>query len=180
MESGLRPKGSVERTCSICKWTSWYDPLSEEATVIPLVCGACIENPEINSKCAACNHSFKSRHRDLVAMRYHPRCDKCKDIPPLQFAKRIHCWSCNCEDGLSDQPAKCCGDATQEKHYPKHCDCEACWQTWYHVCDKHAEDWLHDKSDAEQKAIMRRRGARIIQLEDGWTFEYPPKKLDIN
>ena len=174
LDSGLRPSGMVERTC-VCGWTSWFDPLSEEATAIPFICKGCIENPETGARCSACNHHFRTLFKDLNAMGYHPRCKACKDIPPMQFAKVVHCWCCNCDMPMSSDERPCCGNATQEKHYPKHCDCEACWQTWYHVCDKHAEDWMYDKSDTEQKAIMRRRGARIIELENGWTFEFPKK-----
>lgn len=179
-DSDLRPHGSVERKCTSCGWSSWFDPLSKEAIAIPFVCAQCVNNPETGSRCTACNRHFKSTHLELCAMSHHHRCQECKDIPPLHFAKIIHCWCCNCDNHISaDEPIQCCGNATQEKRYPKHCDCEACWQTWYHVCDKHADDWMHDKSDAEQKAIMRKRGARIIELEDGWTFEYPKKTVPI-
>lgn len=178
LDSELRPKGNMERTCDTCGWTTWFDPLSPEATIIPYICKACIDNPTIGCRCAACNRYFKATHRELCAMGYHPRCEECKDIPPMQFAKVVHCWCCNCGSSIpSDERPGCCGNATQEKHYPKYCDCEACWQTWYHVCDKHAEDWMYDKSDAEQKAIMRKRGAVIIELEDGWTFRYPEKVI---
>lgn len=177
LDSDIRPSGTVERKCSDCGWSTWHDPLSEEADIIPYICKSCIENPIIGCRCAACNRHFKATHKELCAMGHHPRCENCKNIPPMQFAKTVHCWCCNCDSGLpSEESHGCCGEATQEKHYPKHCDCEACWQTWYHVCDKHAADWLYDKSDYEQKAIMRRRGARIIELEDGWTFEFPKKK----
>lgn len=174
-DSGLRPPGMVERECSICRWASWFDPISEEATVIPYVCKGCTENTETNARCRACNRLFKTGHRELQAMGHHWRCHNCKDIPPMQFSKTVHCWCCNCDSSISS--GECCGNATQEKHYPNNCDCEACWQTWYHVCDKHAADWMYDKSDKEQKEIMKRRGARIIELGDGsWTFEFPRNK----
>lgn len=174
-DSGLRPSGSVERECSVCRWSTWFDPLSPEAIVLPYVCKACVENPEIRCKCAACNRMFKAPHRELTAMGYHPRCAECKDIPPMQFAKVVYCWCSKATEKGASYPDEPCGKvATQQKHWRGNADgSEAFWQSWYHLCDDHAADWMYDKSDAEQKAIMRRRGARIIELEDGWTFEYP-------
>lgn len=172
MIDDLRPRGSVERKCDQCGWLSWYDSLSPEATVVPFVCNACITNAVTGAKCAACNRHFKSTHRELCAMRHHPRCEACRDIPPMQFSSEVHCWCCNCD--MFGGSGECCGLATQEKRYPKHCDCEACWQTWYHVCDRHAEDWVDDKPVEEQKAIMRRRGASVVEDADGsWWCEWP-------
>lgn len=164
----MRPRGTMERTCS-CGLTDWHDPLSLEASVLEYVCKRCKTNAPVRTKCSACNHIFISRHLELRSMWPHPRCCMCTDIPPMQFAKRVHCWCCTCEINGS----VCCGDATQEKKMSPIVDSEECWQSWYHVCDSHAEDWTHDKPDIERKAILRKRGAKIIDLGDGaWTFEF--------
>lgn len=168
----MRPRGSVERTCA-CGWSSWHDPLSAGAAAVPFVCAGCRDDPELGCRCSACNRWFRARHRALAAMGHHKRCPDCAGIPPMHFAAEVHCCGCTCGSGLPGGGA-CHGPATREVRWPKGCDCEACWQTRYRVCDACAADWLHDKTPEEQRAIMRRRGARVVELGGGaWTFEWP-------
>lgn len=176
IDSELRPKGSVELECSSCELRSWYDPVSQEVLEVAdgkaFLCDGCIQNKEVSTRCKACNRSFKLRHRDFPKgdASAHLRCPDCKDIPPRQFAKVVHCWST-----LDNQLGVDCPNlATQVKRWPKDCECEACWQDIFHLCDEHAEEWLYDKTPLEQQAILRQRGAKVhVEADGSWWAEWP-------
>lgn len=45
MSDSLRPRGTVQRTCTKCEWSMWFDPLHSNATAIPFVCDECLGIP---------------------------------------------------------------------------------------------------------------------------------------
>lgn len=177
--SELRPSGSVERECSLCHWRAWFDPLAPQATVIPYVCKDCVTNPIVGFKCTACNRHDRKPHRELAAERdrWTHHCQACiaEGVAYRSFAKIVYCWSCS---SISpDHGALTL--ATQIKRYPNPCDCESCWQKFFHVCDACAADWIHDLSNAEYKKRLRARGAIILEMPDGgWTFKWPEPTLN--
>jgi hypothetical protein len=178
-DSALRPAGTVERECSICTWRTWHEPLSREATILPFVCSSCVTNPEIHTTCAACNRRMVLRHRELLAQDpSHPRCGPCALIPPGQFAETVYCWAL---DFHARTPGdRCPNVATQiKRHIGNTCDCPACWQKFYHLCDIHAEQWINDLPEADQKVRFKAQGATIIELTDppgGWMVQWPSTK----
>lgn len=46
MSESIRPRGTVERTCTECGWSMWFDPLHPSATAIPFVCATCKGEPQ--------------------------------------------------------------------------------------------------------------------------------------
>jgi hypothetical protein len=154
----------------------WFEPLSQEATVIPFVCDHCATNPTIVFSCTACNRSGRKPHRDLIAehKEHAQHCDDCiaEGVAYRSFARVVYCWCC--ANYAPDPSYKCGKLATQIKRWPKHCDCPACWQTFYHVCDEHAATWIEDLPLGEQKTILRSRGAEIVEYPDGsWSTRWP-------
>ncbi len=172
----LRPQGTVVRECEICHWQSWHDPLSAEATAIPFVCTACRTNPTIGFTCTACNRQSAKSHRELTAEygEHTHHCAAClaEGVAYRSFAKTVYCAGFAKD---AQNPTERCGNlATQIKRWPKHCDCPACWQTFYHLCDDCAAEWMYDLPAAEQKAIMRARGAIVTDYPDGsWSSRWP-------
>lgn len=45
MTEDIRPRGTVERTCTACGWSMWFDPLHQSATALPFVCRDCKGEP---------------------------------------------------------------------------------------------------------------------------------------
>lgn len=98
MNDSLRPSGTVERICDLCNWSSWYDPLSPEATIVPFVCLPCRVNEITGVVCSSCNRWFTRGHRDLaltpvdsVSGMIWFRCDDCCDVPVGVLADVRYC-----------------------------------------------------------------------------------------
>lgn len=134
--------GSVQRSCVLCHSISWFEALAEEATVLPYTCDTCTTNADIGSTCSACNRSIVLPYSELVTMLPHLRCAGCKGIPPGAFARVIYCWSF--ADGAETPADRCRELATQTRQWPQNCACPSCWQTTFHLCDRHAAEWGHD------------------------------------
>lgn len=145
MDSELRPRGTVERECSLCHWRSWHDPLSNEATGLIFVCANCKLNPLIGARCTACNRDFTAEHRNLTAMFPHYRCNECVGIAPGKFANVVYCWACNGQLVI----------ATKQRGWNGTNDV-------YHLCDACNASWDYDiqftdAESAEYAALFERR-----------------------
>jgi hypothetical protein len=120
----------------------------------------------VTFKCTACNRTSAKTHLELAADHkdYATNCYECiaAGVKPREFAKEVYCWAHF--DG--ERPI-----ATQLKRFGGKPTRPWAWQTHYHVCDACAADWIHDLSEDEQKAALRKRGVRVTEHTDGsWSY----------
>lgn len=159
-DSELRPKGTVELECPSCHWREWFDPLSDavvQAAAGTYTCDDCTKNPVIGFSCSACNRPSEKHHCDMILERDHHalHCAACIEakVPYHSFAVNVTCWG---HDKNAPGPLnKCPNLATYEIVVNRHCDCDACWQTSYHVCDAHRDTYAEHFNAVEVRPIAK-------------------------
>lgn len=154
-DSNLRPRGTVERECSLCHWRSWHDPLSAEATGLIFVCENCKLNPFVATRCTACNRYFTAKHRNLTEMHPHYRCSDCVGVAAGAFASVVYCWSCGISGGPESTGKVVI--ATKQRGWNGTDDV-------YHLCGACDDSWDYDiqfteAESAEYTALFERRQA---------------------
>src|SRR5581483_72723 len=112
----LRPRGTVQRECSLCGWATWYDPLSPEATAPVLVCTSCQTNELCWMTCERCQRWFPRGHRDAYTLERGHECDDCRRLaadaePPAHYCQGLQGL------GPHGDPSSCGASAVVQRRY---------------------------------------------------------------